>query len=162
VIVPRTWRGLQRIAEAFLVMLVVAMTIACVAQVIWRYLFDDPLTWSEELARYLFIWIGYLSAWLAWKHRAHIALDAVSYLNRPQLERACARIVEVLVLAFCIYTFHVNFTLLALTHSQPSAVLEIPMSYIYAGYSAMAALISLDIIFGWLYGGTLRPAPAEG
>lgn len=161
-IVPRIWRGLQRIAEAFLVMLVVAMTIACVAQVIWRYLFDDPLTWSEELARYLFIWIGYLSAWLAWKHRAHIALDAVSYLNRPQLERACARIVEVLVLAFCIYTFHVNFTLLALTHSQPSAVLEIPMSYIYAGYSAMAALISLDIIFGWLYGGTLRPAPAEG
>jgi TRAP-type C4-dicarboxylate transport system permease small subunit len=162
VIVPRIWRGLQRIAEAFLVMLVVAMTIACVAQVIWRYLFDDPLTWSEELARYLFIWIGYLSAWLAWKHRAHIALDAVSYLNRPQLERACARIVEVLVLAFCIYTFHVNFTLLALTHSQPSAVLEIPMSYIYAGYSAMAALISLDIIFGWLYSGTLRPAPAEG
>lgn len=160
--VPSLWRGLQRTAEAVLVLLVAAMTLACVAQVVWRYLFDDPLIWSEELARYLFIWIGYLSAWLAWKYRAHIALDAVSYLHRPQLERACARVVEVLVLAFCVYTFQVNFTLLALTHSQPSAVLELPMSYVYAGYSAMAVLIAFDIVFAWVYGAAPASTHVEG
>lgn len=148
----RLWTGVEWAAKAVLVLLVTAMTIACLAQVVWRYVLNDPLTWSEELARYLFVWVGYLAAWLAWTRRAHIALDAVTYLRMPWLERACLRLVEVIVLVYCGWTFYASLGFLQLTSTQPSAVLEVPMSYIYAGYSAMCALIIGDIIVGWISG----------
>lgn len=156
--ITRIWTLIERATLALLVALFTAMTLACTAQVVWRYAFGDPLVWSEELARYLFIWIGYLSAWVAWKHRAHIALDAVTYLNNPRLTALSQRLVEALVLAFCLYTLNSSLALIAITHSQPSAVLELPMSVVYAGYSAMVVLIGLDILVGWLAG---AQAPAH-
>ena len=157
--VARIWAFIERLVLAALVGLFAAMVVACTAQVIWRYLFNDPLVWSEELARYLFIWISYISAWVAWKNRAHIALDAVTYLNSPAMNAWTGRAVEVLVLGYCLYTLLASFQIIGITHSQPSAVLELPMSIVYAGYSAMALLIAGDILVGWLSGARGDAAP---
>jgi TRAP-type C4-dicarboxylate transport system permease small subunit len=157
--VARIWGFIERMMLALLVGLFAAMVIACTAQVIWRYLFNDPLVWSEELARYLFIWISYISAWVAWKSRSHIALDAVTYINSPVMNAWTGRIVEVLVLGYCLYTLFAGFQIVGITHSQPSAVLELPMSVVYAGYSAMALLIAGDILVGWLSGARRDAAP---
>ena len=64
-IIARLWAFIERLVLSALVGLFGAMVVACTAQVIWRYLFNDPLVWSEELARYLFVWISYISAWVA-------------------------------------------------------------------------------------------------
>jgi TRAP-type C4-dicarboxylate transport system permease small subunit len=157
--IARIWGFIERMVLALLVGLFAAMVIACTAQVIWRYLFNDPLVWSEELARYLFIWISYISAWVAWKSRSHIALNAVTYLNSPVMNAWTGRIVEVLVLGYCLYTLLAGFQIVGITHSQPSAVLELPMSVVYAGYSAMALLIAGDILVGWLSGARRDAAP---
>lgn len=151
-IIARLWTSVERLVLAALVGLFGAMVVACTAQVIWRYLFNDPLVWSEELARYLFIWISYISAWVAWKSRSHIALDAVTYLNSRAMNMWTNRIVEVLVVGYCLYTLLASFQIVGITHSQPSAVLELPMSVVYAGYSAMVLLITGDIVVGWLSG----------
>lgn len=153
------WTGVEWLARGLLCALLSTMVIVCLGQVISRYVFNDPLTWSEELARYLFVWVGYLSAWFAWTKRAHIALDAVTYLRLPALERACGRIVEALVLAYCGWTLYACLGFLSLTNNQPSAVLDVPMSYVYAGYAAMCVLIIGDILIGWAYGAR-QPSPA--
>jgi TRAP-type C4-dicarboxylate transport system permease small subunit len=151
-IIARVWTFVERLVFAALVGLFGAMIVACTAQVIWRYLFNDPLVWSEELSRYLFIWISYISAWVAWKSRSHIALDAVTYLNNQAMNTWTNRAVEALVLGCCLYTLLASFQIVGITHSQPSAVLELPMSVVYAGYSAMALLIAGDIVVRWLSG----------
>lgn len=153
------WTGVEWLARALLCALISAMVIVCLGQVIWRYAFNDPLIWSEELARYLFVWVGYLAAWFAWTKRAHIALDAVTYLGLPGLERACGRLVEAIVLVYCGVTLYACIGFLRLTSNQPSAVLEVPMSLIYGGYAAMCVLIIGDIVIGWIYGAR-RAAPA--
>jgi len=150
--VVRAWTFIERLVLTALVVLFSTMVVACTAQVIWRYVFHDPLVWSEELARYLFIWISYISAWVAWKNRSHIALDAVIYLRSPTMTALANRVVEILVLGYCLYTLFASFQIVGITHSQPSAVLELPMSVVYAGYSAMALLIAGDILAGWLSG----------
>jgi TRAP-type transport system small permease protein len=158
--VARLWGLVERAMMAALIILFTAMVVVCTAQVVWRYLFHDPLVWSEEMARYIFIWIGYLSAWIAWKYRAHIALDAVVYLKNPTLNVWSNRIVEALVAGFCIYTLFSSFQIISITHSQPSAVLELPMSVVYAGYSAMAILILGDILCRWVTGARSADIPA--
>jgi TRAP-type C4-dicarboxylate transport system permease small subunit len=149
------WSYVETAALVLLIALFAAMIGTCSAQVIWRYLFSDPLIWSEELARYLFIWIGFLSSWLAWKHRAHIALDAVTMLSGPRIRAFSQRLVEAIILAFCLYTLPSSLTVVDLTHAQPSAVLELPMSVVYASFTVMIVLIAVDIVVGWV-----SPAPA--
>ncbi|HEV7254024.1 MAG TPA: TRAP transporter small permease [Mesorhizobium sp.] len=152
------WTVVERLATALLILGVALMTAASLAQVFSRYVLGDPLSWSEEFARFAFVWVSYLAAWLAWKHRAHIAVDAVQYLGSPGLNRASALFVEAAVLAFCVYTFWTNMTLVGLAWTQPSPSLSVPMGLVYVGYNVMAALIAGDILVGWLAG---RPRDAD-
>ncbi|HEV7417992.1 TRAP transporter small permease [Tianweitania sediminis] len=128
------------------------MTLACLAQVFSRYVLHNPLNWTEELARFVFVWVSYLAAWLAWKYRGHIAVDAVTYTGNAALMRASMLLVEALLLALFAYTFWTNLGLIQLAANQPSPVLNIPMGYVYAGYNAMALLIVGDILVTWLTG----------
>ena len=60
--------------EIVLVFLLVAMTLTVFSQVIARYIFEAPLSWSEELARFILIWLSMLSAAYAFKTKSHFAL----------------------------------------------------------------------------------------
>ena len=62
-----TW-GVER------VLILLSMLIASVVflQVVFRYVLQQPLYWSEELPRYLLIWMSFLAAALAQKNEAHI------------------------------------------------------------------------------------------
>lgn len=146
------WRWVEIAMQGLLVFGITVMTTACFTQVIARYFFHNPLNWTEELARFVFVWVSYLAAWLAWKYRAHIAIDAVYYIDRRWLHNASRLLVEGLVLALCLYTFWTNLSLIRLAINQPSPILQVPMGWVYAGYSAMVTLIALDILMGWITG----------
>ncbi|MCO6391802.1 TRAP transporter small permease subunit [Aliihoeflea aestuarii] len=146
--------AVERVALALLILGVLGMTMACLTQVFARYALNQPLSWSEELARTLFVWVAFLAGWLAWKHRAHIALDAVFHIDPEggRITRISRSIVEAIVLTFCAYTFYTNAGLIRLAWNQPSPVLNIPMGLVYMAYSAMAFLIVLDILVTWCTG----------
>ena len=61
--------------RTLLVVLVVALVSSVAWQVMSRYLLSDPSPWTEELARFLLIWIGMLGASLAFRERAHLGLE---------------------------------------------------------------------------------------
>jgi TRAP-type C4-dicarboxylate transport system permease small subunit len=69
-------------------------------QVILRYAFDSPLTWSEELARYLMIWCAFLGWVIASRHHSHLAMTYVID-KAPRRARAAVRItIEAATLLF--------------------------------------------------------------
>ena len=74
---------------------------ACMfVQVILRYAFDSPLTWSEELARYLMIWCAFLGWVIASRHDSHLAMTFVVD-KAPRRTRAAVRIaIEAATLLF--------------------------------------------------------------
>jgi TRAP-type C4-dicarboxylate transport system permease small subunit len=79
--------ALRRIAEraidAAAVAVFVAIFLCVFAQVVFRYVFNSPLTWSEELARYLFIWCAFLGWVIASRRGSHLAMTfAVERLPR--------------------------------------------------------------------------------
>ena len=74
-------------AEAVvLVLLVAVMTLIVFLQVVYRYVLIQPLHLSEELARYLFIWLSILGATLGLQKRGHFGLDFF-YRMLPDKER---------------------------------------------------------------------------
>lgn len=64
--------------EYLLVVLMVVEVVVVFAQVVTRYVFHSPLAWSEELARYMFIWLVWIGAAYATKLRKNIIIDVVA------------------------------------------------------------------------------------
>ena len=46
----------EKLEEYFLVISMIAMVVIIFLQVVMRYVFNNSLTWSEEIARYIFLW----------------------------------------------------------------------------------------------------------
>ena len=52
-----------------------ALFVCVMMQIIWRYILEIPLLWSEEAARYLLVWISLLAVAVAFRNDSHIRLD---------------------------------------------------------------------------------------
>ena len=121
--------------RALLVVLVVMLVVSIAWQVMSRYLLDDPSSWTEELARFLLIWIGMLGASFAFRQRAHLGLE----LLPQKLEGTPAAVLRYFTL-FVIALFAITVlvvggsNLVALTWElrQYSAVLGMPIAWVYS------------------------------
>ena len=51
--------------------LIFAMSIIIFIQVVCRYVFQNSLTWSEEMARYMFVWLVYFSVSYTARRKTH-------------------------------------------------------------------------------------------
>lgn len=60
--------------EVLLSLMLVAMLVICTMQVVWRYVIQSSLSWSEELARYIFAWLVWLAAAYATKKLRHLRI----------------------------------------------------------------------------------------
>ncbi|MCE7878778.1 MAG: TRAP transporter small permease, partial [Betaproteobacteria bacterium PRO3] len=74
-------RSIDRVVDGLAVLAFAGMFACVFAQVVFRYFLDDPLVWSDELARYLFVWVSFLGWIIAARNRSHLAIDMA--LARP-------------------------------------------------------------------------------
>lgn len=124
----------EKFEEIILVAMLAVMVILIFLQVVMRYVFQDSLSWSEEVSRYFFLWIIWLGAAFATKKNAHISLDFVTR-RLPKNGRIIAEILKnVLWLAFAIFLAYISWklTILIFMRDQLSAALRIPMGFAYA------------------------------
>jgi len=125
---------LNKILGGFLVFLMVFIVIAVLWQVFARYILNSPSSFSEELARYLFIWIGILGAAYASGQQTHLAIDILppklNETNRIKLRIG----INILIILFCLTALvigggnlvYVNYDL-----GQHSAALNLPLYVVY-------------------------------
>ena len=70
-------RLVERLIDAAAIAAFSGIFLCVIAQVVLRYIFNNPLTWSEELARYLFIWCAFLGWLVASRRHSHLAMTFV-------------------------------------------------------------------------------------
>jgi TRAP-type C4-dicarboxylate transport system permease small subunit len=75
--------GVARLTNGLLVLLLATMVVLVFGNVVLRYAFDSGITVSEEVSRWLFVWMTFIGALVALKERAHLGSDMlVSRLPR--------------------------------------------------------------------------------
>jgi TRAP-type C4-dicarboxylate transport system permease small subunit len=121
--------------RTLLVLLVIMLVVSVAWQVLSRYLLADPASWTEELARFLLIWIGMLGASYAFRQKAHLGLE----LLPGKLEGTAAaalRYFTLLVIAAFATTVLIagggNLVSLTWELRQYSAVLGMPIAWVYS------------------------------
>lgn len=110
------------------------MTVIIFIQVIARYLLHNSLSWSEELARYLFIWIIYLGISYGCKMMKHIKIDACMALF-PKKMRPYVELIGIFIFfAFAVYVAVTGFnlTMKQIPLNRKSPAMSLPMQYVYA------------------------------
>jgi len=139
---------LARIEAALLGALVLAMTGVTLAQVVLRYVFGEPLIWSEEAARYLFVWVSMLGAALALRARGHYALSAVVERLPATSARLARALAFSVTLAFILLLFATGLAETHQAHLQEASTLPMRMSLAYAALPVGAALMLIHLLAG--------------
>lgn len=114
-------------------------------QVVTRFIMGDPSSYTEELARFLLMWIGLLGAAYAYRRHSHLSLDLCRH-NAPRERRMWMnRIIHAISLTFALVAMvYGGLKLVGLTLSlkQTSAALQIPIGYVYVCIPLSGLLIS--------------------
>ena len=137
---------LDRILRLALALLMTAMVGSVVWQVLSRYLFVVPAAWTEELARFLLIWIGMLGAAYAYRQGSHLGIDLLADKLEASGKQKLHRVVHLVCLLFAASVLVVGGgSLVSMTWElkQYSAAMGLPIAYVYSVIPASGVLISL-------------------
>lgn len=110
---------------------VAGCTIICFLQVIFRYLLNNSLSWSEELCRYLFVGMVFIGAGIGVLQKKHMAIDL--FVNKfPDRVKKFINLIISLIMALYGLTFiYYSINLALMNMEQYSPALTIPVGLIY-------------------------------
>ncbi len=110
------------------------MVINVLWQVISRYFLGTPSSFTDELARYLMIWLGILGAAYVSGQNLHVAIDVLPSRLSTKTQVKLKLIVSVLILLFCLFAMVIGGSrLVYITYAldQYSPALQVPMALVY-------------------------------
>ena len=127
-------RLLIKIENNFIVIGFILTVLIISAAVTARYIFHFGVGWSEELVRYIMIWITFVGLGVAIRTEEHVAIDFfVEKLGRHK-KRVIKRIGHFICFLFCLLLFasSLMLTIKVFYRGQITAGLQIPMGVIYS------------------------------
>ncbi|MFB4165367.1 TRAP transporter small permease [Alteribacillus sp. JSM 102045] len=115
--------------------------------VVLRYGFSSGITWSEEMGRYLFVWIVFLGAIVAYKERAHLGVDLlIGALPRPA-QKGLYVLNNLIVIAVLFIVIDGGFQMIDSTSSNYGPATGIPLSFLFiAGTLSAIAMVLINIV----------------
>lgn len=145
----------SRLFGFLMVACLAAMVVMVFGNVVLRYVFNSGITVSEELSRWLFVWMTFLGAVVAVRKHGHLGTDAL--VSRLPLagKKACFVAAHVLMLAMCALMARGAWQQVVINYGTSSAVMEASMAWFYASgllFAVLAALILLHELYKLLAG----------
>ncbi len=139
--------GLTRSVVYGLVVVVFATLVVVVfGQVVSRFVFNAPFSWSEELARYLQVWLIMLGSVACLRKGLHLTVDYVVHA----LPAAGKRVLQLISLAAIVFFLAVVFVssiaLITATLSQRTPALQIPIAFVYLALPVGSLLMLLESV----------------
>ncbi len=115
-------------------------------QVFCRFVLNDSLTWSEEMCRYLFVWMVFLGTGVGLLHRRHITIDIVPNMIPKAGRKYYNAAIDILILAFTVYLMRYGYIFAMRGMRQGSPAMQLPLGYIYLGIVLGGAVMFVNTI----------------
>ncbi|MGL5348174.1 MAG: TRAP transporter small permease [Cetobacterium sp.] len=119
-------------------------------QVVSRYVFNSPSIFTDELARFLLMWIGMLGTTYSFGAKAHLSMDYLHTFLHPSKVKTIKIILPIFSIIFMGFVMVWGGTLLTLnTMKQFSPVLHLPMGLVYS-ILPMTGVINIFYFIGYI------------
>lgn len=151
----RSINGLCRVLEWIIALLLAAMVILVFGNVVLRYGFNSGITVSEEVSRWMFIWLTFLGAVIALKEHGHLGVDMVVSRLPTAGKKACLVIAQVLMLAIVGLLMKGAWEQVRINVDVTAPVTGASMAIVYASgvvFSVLAGLVLLMDLYRVLSG----------
>jgi TRAP-type C4-dicarboxylate transport system permease small subunit len=136
----------NRAADVLAQVLLGVMVVVVFIQVIFRFFIQQPLSWSEEVARYVFVWIIWMGAAVVVKQGGHPGMDLLTKSFSPRWQRVTEVTMALLYAATLCTMVVTGFGLVYANMSQPSPAMELPMGIPYAAVPLAAVIMLLNVV----------------
>lgn len=119
------------VLEAAMAVILVSMLLLLGTNVILRYAFSSGIEYSDELSRYLFVWLTFIGAYVVSRDNQHLNVDSgVSRLG-PRGRRICMALADAVVLVCCAVLMHGTWKQAGVDATNHSPVAGIPLVWVY-------------------------------
>ncbi len=139
---------LDNFEEYFCVWTMAIMTILVFFQVVMRYVFSNSLSWSEELARFIFLWLSWIGASYAVRERSHFRVEMFANMIKGKTRIFFEYLILFSWFVFSFFLAWQGTKLLIFLQEtgQESAAMSMPMTWPYASVPVGCALMCLRLI----------------
>ncbi len=135
---------LRKITEKVIFFLFVVLVTVVFYQVLARYVFNNPPSWTEELARYCQVWIILLTSSICIRKGSHLAVDYLSHRFSLTVNRIIKIALHLLILLYVCVVLVFGWKLMKAGRFQLSPALQINMQIIYVIFPFSGALMLLE------------------
>ncbi|MFA5028007.1 MAG: TRAP transporter small permease [Candidatus Methylomirabilota bacterium] len=136
-------RAIDAAVRWLIIILMVVMTITVSLQILFRYIFNIPLGWSEEAARFAFVWVAFFGASALLRIRKHINVTVFTDRFPTRLRNPCVLAANLCGLVCVFFIFVGGIELTRNEWRQLAPALEVPMGWIYLAIPISATLMGL-------------------
>mgnify|MGYP002347735597 CR=1 FL=1 len=142
--------GYCQLISYLIAALLAVMVVLVFGNVFMRYAFNSGFSISEELSRWLFVWLTFLGAVAALRSNAHLGTDMLVGKLGPLGKKICMGL-SLLLMLYCLWLlFKGSYDQSVINWDTTSAVMEVSMSWFYAS-GMVFAVLSAPILLGDLW-----------
>ena len=132
--------------------LIGAMTLVILYQVFMRYVLNDPPTWSEEMSRFMMVWMTFLVAPIAYRHGMNVAIETLSRFLVGRVQAALQLVLNALILYFMVAYAQEGVGLAERGLKSKAFTIDVKLFWFYlvvpAGFYLLAAVSVEHILRG--------------
>lgn len=130
-----------------LILLLSAMAILVFANISLRYFTNHSITWSDEVARHMMIWLTFIGAGITLRHGGLTAVDNFQISASPRNAKLMRIVVAVIMMAFFAVMIWVGKIYVGRTMFQMTPSTRIPFGYIYLAIPIGFGLLVMHLLF---------------
>jgi TRAP-type C4-dicarboxylate transport system permease small subunit len=130
----------QKVLNSLIVVIFGGITIVTIFQVFFRYVLNAPLMWSEEFARYLFVWGVLLATGIGLGKGSHIGVEIIFDRLPAPMRKNIRLFSSLLIIFFSLFLTFYGIQLVGKVMKTQSPALHIPMGFVYAAVPACSLI----------------------
>jgi len=117
--------------------------------VVWRYIFNNPFTWLEEVQTSCMVWIVFAAAGAAFRSGNHVAIEMIVDLMPAKMQKVMEWLISIVVVVVIGYLFKqsIGFIQVFIKSGRATSMLKIPYSAVYG----IAIVSYIDMIISYFY-----------
>lgn len=150
-LIDSVYKALEKVIRYMVLILLALMVIIVFANVVSRYYLHYSLAWSEEVARFMLVWLVFLGSFLAYIHDEHLGLDILVKKFPPTLRKIVATGANLLVIFALYAVMEGGYLMMVANFDWLSSAAEIPQGYVYVIIPVCCGLMILQTVLKTYY-----------
>lgn len=138
--------GLSKAEDIVIAIAFAVVFVVICAQVVMRFVFNNPLTWSEEFSRYVYVWIVWLGCASCASRRGHTRITVLYDKFPPKMQRVCTVLCDVVIIAVLLYILPYSLQFSIRQSMFKSGVMRVPMSVVFLPVAVSCILTSVQVL----------------